>query len=427
MSNRALLFVAAALTACAPPVHNPRSQVDPQLASEIEAIRAVDDHAHPMRVVSPGEKDSEFDALPVEMMEPYDTAPLRMRPNSPEYETASRALFERDKKAAMASQGATYAVWVLDKLGIDIMLANRVSMGQGLPPARFKWVPFGDALMYPLNNESMGKHDPDRKAFFAAEEKLLHRYLTESGNPAMPDALDDYLRFVSATLDGWKKNGAVAVKLEMAYLRTLDVGNPDKAAVERVYSLYAHSGLPTDAEYKSLQDFLFRHIAAECGRLGMAVHFHSSAGAGRYFDVAGVNPMLIAPVVLDPAMRKTNFVFVHGAWPYTHELTALLDKPNVYADFSAQSSMLYPRALAEVLREWLEYVPEKVLFGTDASPVNEAVSWEETAYVANATGRDALGIALTAMLREREITRERASELARMVMRDNARRLYGFR
>jgi len=40
-------------------------------------------------------------------------------------------------------------------------------------------------------------------------------------------------------------------------------------------------------------------------------------------------------------------------------------------------------------------------------------------------GRQALAIALTGMLRDGEISRPRASQLARMVLRDNAARLYG--
>ena len=39
----------------------------------------------------------------------------------------------------------------------------------------------------------------------------------------------------------------------------------------------------------------------------------------------------------------------------------------------------------------------------------------------------ALGRALTSMLRNGTVTRERAGELAQMVMRDNARKLYGLK
>jgi predicted TIM-barrel fold metal-dependent hydrolase len=160
----------------------------------------------------------------------------------------------------------------------------------------------------------------------------------------------------------------------------------------------------------------------------MAVHFHTGAGGGGYFNVTGSNPMLLEPLFNDPSLRKTNFVMLHGGWPFEHQLTALLTKPNVYFDFSAQTFVNYPHAVADAMREWLEYVPEKVMFATDAYPFAPPdAGWEEAGYVANQTGREALGIALTAMLRDNEITRDRAVELARMALRDNARKLYGLK
>jgi hypothetical protein len=73
----------------------------------------------------------------------------------------------------------------------------------------------------------------------------------------------------------------------------------------------------------------------------------------------------------------------------------------------------------------LEFLPEKVLFGTDASPYSDAMGWEESGWISAKRGRQALAIALTAMMRDGEISRERALELARMVLRENAQRLYG--
>jgi predicted TIM-barrel fold metal-dependent hydrolase len=105
-----------------------------------------------------------------------------------------------------------------------------------------------------------------------------------------------------------------------------------------------------------------------------------------------------------------------------------LIKPNVYADFSAQTFLRSSRALSEVLREWLEWYPEKVLFGTDAysDPGTPLSDWEEKTWLTTTSAREALGIALTGMMRDREITRGRALELARLVLRDNANRLYRF-
>ena len=200
--------------------------------------------------------------------------------------------------------------------------------------------------------------------------------------------------------------------------RGFDIGNPTKDEADRAYA--------GRGDYKALQDYIFRFLAAECGRLGMAVHIHCSASAGGYFDIAGDNPLLLEPLLHDPAMRKTNFVLLHGGWPFTGEITAMLENPNVYLDYSEQTFTGYPREVASNLRKWLEYEPEKVLFATDAYPFSKEIGWEEAGYIAAKTGREALGIALTGMLRDEEISRDRALELARMVLRENARKLYSF-
>ncbi len=415
---RLLLLLAIFLAACARSPEQTAS-VDPQIASEIASIKAIDNHAHPVRPTSAGEKpDTEYDALPVDSLEAQSDS-VRSRPGSPALLEAHRAVLQGDKAAALKTYGQDYALKVLDQLNIEIMLANRVALGPGLPPPRFLWVAFADALMYPLSTDSLVQNS-DQKAFFALEAKLLARYYAESGVPAKPATLDRYLdRVVRATLERHKRGGAVAEKFEMAYLRPLAIGNPTKSDAEKVYATGA-------GDYRALQDYIFRFIALECGRLGMAVHFHTGAGGGGYFNVGGSNPMLLEPLFNDPALRKTNFVMLHGGWPFAHEETALLTKPNAYLDFSAQTFMNYPRDVAQNLRAWLEYVPEKVLFATDAyAYAPPDAGWEEVGYVANASGREALGMALTAMLRDREITRERAGELARMVLRDNARKLYG--
>src|SRR6266699_3285786 len=66
--------------------------VDTGIATEIGRIRAIDNHAHPVRVVGSGEQDREFDALPVDNMEP-SSDPLFLRPGAPGVREASRALF----------------------------------------------------------------------------------------------------------------------------------------------------------------------------------------------------------------------------------------------------------------------------------------------------------------------------------------------
>lgn len=412
----------------------------PDLAPDIERIRAIDNHAHPVRVTAAGETDREFDALPVDNMEP-SSDPLYLRPGAPGIQEAWRGLFaypysdlrtdhvrelQVRKQRTIAEKGDGYPAWVLDQMGVETMLANRVRMGRGIQPPRFRWVPYADALLFPLNNAQLAARNSDRKAFFADEDILLRRYLEDAGLTGPPATLDQYLtRVVTPTLERQKQGGAVAEKFEAAYLRSLQFDRADPVLAAKVYAQYRTAGAPPDDQYKVLQDYLFHRIAADCGRLGMAVHIHTMAGAGSYFDVRGTNPLLLESVLNDPELRKTNFVMLHGGWPFTREITALLQKPNAYLDYSSQSLSLTPATLANTLREWLEWVPEKVMFATDAYPYSDEMGWEEGGWIAAHRGRQALSIALTAMMRDGEISRDRALELARLVLRDNARKLYG--
>jgi len=156
----------------------------------------------------------------------------------------------------------------------------------------------------------------------------------------------------------------------------------------------------------------------------MAVHIHSFEGGGGFYRVAGSDPLLLEPALNDPTLRETNFVIVHGGGIFAAHAGALLGKPNVYVDFSAMPLIYPPAMLADILRGWLAQYPEKVLFGTDAFGTGPDAGWEVAAWVASQTARRALGIALTAMVRDDQISRARAEEIAAMVLRSNAAHLY---
>ena len=414
---------------------------DASLLEEINKIKAVDNHTHIPKVVSAGEKDDDYDALPCYLLEPSPD-PLMARVENPLYLQAWQKLYgykysDRDpahirelietKQRVAGEQGDNYPNWVLDKLGIEYMLANRVAMGRGLNPPRFLWVPFDDALLFPLKNQAM-EDTPDRQAFYQREEMLLKRYAKDLNVAATPGTLEQYLsQVVTPTLERQKKAGAVAIKFEAAYLRSLDF---EPAALEdaaRVYSKFIAGGIPPKADYFRLQDYVFRYIAREAGRLALPVHIHSGVGCGGYFKLRDADPALLESVFDDVGLRKTNFVLLHGgSGPFTKETAFLLMKPNVYADYSEQTWLLSTRRLSDVVRDFLEWYPEKTLFGTDLFPGAGELDWEEVGWMTSQNAREALAIALTGMINDGEITRPRALELARMVLRENAQKLYGW-
>jgi uncharacterized protein len=418
-----------------------QTTADQKLYDEILKIKAIDNHAHPLRVTPEGEKaDNEYDALPLDAIEPFPV-PVRLDPGNLEFIGAWRELFNyqfndmseahvrelvRVKQQIMKEKGDRYPEWILEKLNIETMFANRIALGRGLSAPHFRWVSFVDALLFPLSNEASKKSNRDYAGFYPAEEKLLRRYLTESNQNELPSTLGQYLKqVVTPTLERQKKMGVVALKYEAAYLRLLDFGPPQEQTATSTYATFVRGGEPSPEQYKALQDYIFHYIAKEAGRLGLAIHIHCINGAGGYYRQSGSNPMLLETVFNDPDLRKTNFVIIHGGYPFTKQTLGLLSKPNVFADISAQTFLLYPRELSEVLRNWLESYPDKVVFGTDAFSFSAAVDWPEVAWLSNTSARKALALALTGMMNDGEITRERAIELARMVLRENALKLYG--
>ncbi|MDQ6625131.1 MAG: amidohydrolase family protein [Verrucomicrobiota bacterium] len=413
--------------------------VDPQIARVIAATKAIDNHAHPMRATAEGEEDTDWDQIPSDV-EAF-TPPVRLRPDNPERIAAWRALFgykyndmsephvaelAAKRHQLRAAKGDAYPSWVLDQIGTETMLANRAEMGRGLTPPRFRWVSFVDALAFPLDNSRAAAFSPDRKIYFGDVAHLQQRYLAARKIEQLPASLVDYLRLVvMPTLEEQKARGAVAIKFEAAYLRSLEFGNPSSEEAAAIYARYAPGGAPTPDEYKTLQDYIYRFLASEAGRLQLAVHIHVGGGVGGWFDQEHANPVLLSSLFNDPELSQTKFVMLHAAWPYGEVVAGLLSKPNVYADFSAMTFLLYPPKLAACLRTWLEFQPGKVLFGTDAFPLGPA-GWEDLAWITAETARQSLGLALTGMLHDGTVTPAGAEELARNVLRGNAAKLYGF-
>ena len=428
-----LLFTCGiAVAGCESPA---RPDIDPEISRFIASIRAVDNHSH-ANSIAPA--DSEADALALDGI-PFEV-PAPLHPDNPDWLAAYQALYRytggdlsearmpelrRAMEDVASAQGDNFPAWVLDQVGTEVLLANRIAMGPGLASPRFRWVSYVDALMLPLSSTAEAAASPDREKLYPLEDRLLRRYLTDLNLTTLPRTLDDYLaKVVTPTLEAQRAGGCVAVKFEAAYLRALDFDDVPAATAGPIYARYAGGGEPSHADYKSLQDFLFRYIAREAGRLGMAVHIHSFEGFGNAYRAAGADPLLLEPVFTDPALQSTRFVLVHGGGVFANHTAAMLWKPNVYADISMMTLAYPPATLASILRGWLTQYPDKVLYGSDAVALGPDMGWELTAWIAGKNGRAALAQALTGMVRSGEVSPARAREIATMVMRTNAAALY---
>ncbi len=401
-----------------------------RLAPQIDRIPIFDHHAHPGFGDDP---DVDAQAAPPQHL------PLRARETNPELVAAMKALFGypftdmsaehmkwmAEKSAAAEKEGGTaYFDAVLDKCGIEASVANRVAMAPYLNPKRFRWVFFADSFLFPLDNKLVTAVNPDEGVYIPLQEKVLRRYMRQAGIDKLPETFDGYLAFVTRILEENQKKGAIAEKFEIAYFRSLSFADPPRQEAAQVYRKYHGGGVPTPDEYKAFQDFVFRYLVTEGGRLHLPVHIHSAVGEGDYFSLQRGSVVNIENVLKDARYLKTTFVLIHGGYPFYREAIWMASMENVYIDTSEIEMLTYPSEFKNVLKLWLETYPEKITFGTDAYPYSAALGSEQEYWLGVVSARDGLTAALSEMVASGEITDERALEMAHGYLHDNALNLY---
>ena len=414
---------------------NDLQQIYQRLLPQIQKIQAFDHHAHP----GFGD-DPDVDAMAAP---PNATEGLRTRDDNPELAVAAKALFGYpyndlssehskwllDKKTELKKQlaGTAYFDSILDKINIESSVANRAMMPGYLDAKRFPWVFFADAFMWPFNNERETARNSDEGVYIPLQEKMLHRWMQQESVSKLPVSFADYLNFINRVLEDNSKKGGIAMKFEVAYFRPTTFSDPSSAQAEDIYQRFIAGGIPGEKEYRTFQDFIFRYLIQEGGRLHLPVHIHTAVGIGDYFNLSQSNIMNLESVLRDPRYSQTTFVMIHGGYPLEREAIWLAAMKNVYLDSSFGELAQYPSAFKDTLKMWLETFPDKITFGTDCFPYNQVLGAEESYWLGNYSSRVALAAALAEMVSEGEVTETRAMELAHAYLHDTAVKLYGGR
>jgi predicted TIM-barrel fold metal-dependent hydrolase len=313
---------------------------------------------------------------------------------------------------------------ILDKLNIEQGVANRAMMADYLDGRRFAWVFFADSFMWPFDNASERSRNPDEQVYIPLQEKMLHRWMQQERVAKLPSSFSDYLNFVTRTLEDNQKKGAIAEKFEVAYFRPAKFNDPPREEAEAIYKKYAAGGVPTEPEYRTFQDYIFRYLVREGGRLHLPVHIHTAVGIGDYFNLSQGNIFNLENIVRDPRYSATTFVMIHGGYPYEKEAIWLAAVRNVYMDSSLMEIAMYPSEFKKSLKIWLETFPDKITFGTDCFPYNEILGAEESYWLGVQSSRTALAAALAEMVSEGEVSESQALQLAHGYLHDNAVAVY---
>ena len=108
----ALLFIAGSIAPCHAQTDRSTDRfasgiardIDPEIAEIIATVPAIDNHAHPLLPPPNDSMDRNFDALPVDNMEP-ETDPVAWRPDNPQLTAAWKALWGFEEPVPVDAEG----------------------------------------------------------------------------------------------------------------------------------------------------------------------------------------------------------------------------------------------------------------------------------------------------------------------------------
>jgi predicted TIM-barrel fold metal-dependent hydrolase len=215
---------------------------------------------------------------------------------------------------------------------------------------------------------------------------------------------------------------AVALKSIIAYRSGLAVRAwaPDDAAraYRDVVARVQRGGSPRLTE-KPLLDTLFTIALDVCRDTGRPLQVHSGFGDPDV-DLLLSNPLWLRPILEDPRWADVRLVVLHMSYPYAREAAFMASVwPQLHVDVSLAVPFLGPAA-AWPLAEMLALAPAtKLTYGSDVSALPELYAFSAD------WGRAALAEALTWLIERERGTAADAVRIARRVLGDNARALYG--
>jgi hypothetical protein len=145
--------------------------------------------------------------------------------------------------------------------------------------------------------------------YIPLQEKMLARYKKQMGVEALPADLTGYEAFVRNTLADNQKRGGVAIKYEAAYFRSLYFSDPPRERAEAIYAKYHSGGVPSADDYRIFQDYIFRVMVDQAGKLKLPMHFHTAVGIGDYFSLRQGHVLNLENVLRDPRYHNTTCLY----------------------------------------------------------------------------------------------------------------------
>lgn len=230
------------------------------------------------------------------------------------------------------------------------------------------------------------------------------------------NTLDDFVSALRADFQAAMRKGYVAVKIGVAYNRTLFFDDVKKEKAEEVFNKILTSSIDTVFQFpevKPLQDYMMYRVLDLAREANIPVQIHTGLQAGQGNFIENSNPILLANLFLK--YQDVKFIIFHGGYPFGGELATLAKTfRNVYIDM-CWLYVISPSYSERYLHEWLETVPaNKIMaFGGDFSNV-------EGTYGHLLFAKQIVSNVLTEKVKDGYFTEYEAKKIAGMIFHDNA-------
>ena len=261
---------------------------------------------------------------------------------------AWQALFgdANDRQAARPARARarTYPAWVLDQMGVEIMLANRVAMGNEHPAAAFPLGPLCRRAALPAGQlRAWRSRTPTASPSSRSKTCCAQRYLQDAGLHAPPATLAEYLaRVVTPTLEAPAPGRRRRREIRGGLSALAGFDKVDRADADRIYPR-SPASRPRPSRVQTAAGF-----PLPLHRRGMRTPGHGGASPhhgrrGRLLRRGRRQSPATRTGAQRSALRKTKFVMVHGGWPFTREITRAAHQAECLSRFLRAGSRAHAR------------------------------------------------------------------------------------
>ena len=219
-----------------------------------------------------------------------------------------------------------------------------------------------------------------------------------------------------------KRQGAVGLKIGMAYRRSLEVGDVAAGDAERVFARLRRTirSAVSEDDRKLLEDYLLRREVEHCIDAGLVVAIHTGYQAGLHNDIRNARATLLWSLL--KSYPEARFDLFHGSFPYVSDMTVLGKYfPNVSLNM-CWMHIMGPEISRRALAEWLDAVPVNKIFafGGDYQAVEKIYGHLQLA-------RADVAMVLADKVGQDRMTQAEALKVARLLFHDNPIRWYGLK